>query len=387
MFHSAAGPGGSPRPELTRTPRFRPRVPCYPPQRSTAASKTSINRRNFEKAPGHHDGAVDRGALRDQGWTLDGPSYPPFSFPFRYSLTEFLLKIVLAWWIVGLRCQGAVRAASRAETTLGLGIRPRAMARRPGRRRRMGITSSIHVGPYEIFYPLKPSVSSVQQYGQHNLPGRLFVVEGIDGSGKSTQLSLLHKWLEARGYGVVFSEWNSSPLVKDTTRLGKKKKLLTPATFSLVHATDFADRTEHSILPFLKAGAIVLCDRYIYTAFARDSARGMDGDWVRDLYGFAVKPTAAFYFRVPLETAIGRLVGARDGFKYYEAGLDLGLTGDAEDSFRLFQGRILEEYEKMIPEFGLTVIDATMPVESQQAQVRQIVQSHLADARELRVKR
>jgi dTMP kinase len=184
---------------------------------------------------------------------------------------------------------------------------------------------------------------------------------------------------------VVFSEWNSSPLVKDTTRLGKKKKLLTPATFSLVHATDFADRTEHSILPFLKAGAIVLCDRYVYTAFARDAARGMDGDWVRDLYGFAVKPTAAFYFKVPLETAIGRLVGARDGFKYYEAGLDLGLTCDAEDSFRLFQGRILEEYEKMIPEFGLTVIDATQPVEAQQAQVRRIVQSHLANAKELRI--
>jgi dTMP kinase len=250
----------------------------------------------------------------------------------------------------------------------------------------MGIGSGIHVGPYEIFYPLKPSASSVQQYGQHNLPGRLFVVEGIDGSGKSTQLSLLHKWLDARGYGVVFSEWNSSPLVKDTTKLGKKKKLLTPATFSLVHATDFADRTEHSILPFLKAGAVVLCDRYVYTAFARDAARGMDGEWVRDLYAFAVKPTAAFYFRVPLETAIGRLTGARDGFKYYEAGLDLGLTGDPEDSFRLFQGRILEEYEKMIPEFGLTVIDATMPVEAQQAEVRRIVQSHLAQAKELRVK-
>ena len=249
----------------------------------------------------------------------------------------------------------------------------------------MGTSSSIHIGPYEIFYPLKPAVSSVQQYGQHNLPGRLFVVEGIDGSGKSTQLSLLHKWLEANGYGVVFSEWNSSPLVKDTTKLGKKKKLLTPATFSLVHATDFADRTEHSILPFLKAGASVLCDRYIYTAFARDVARGMDPEWVRELYGFAVKPSVAFYFRVPLETAIGRLVGARDGFKYYEAGLDLGLTGDAEDSFRLFQGRILDEYEKMIPEFGLTVIDATLPVEAQQARVRQIVQSHLDTAKELRV--
>lgn len=250
----------------------------------------------------------------------------------------------------------------------------------------MGISSSIQIGPYEILFPFRPSVSPVQQYGQHHLPGRLFVVEGIDGSGKSTQLSLLHKWLETRGYGVVFSEWNSSPLVKDTTKLGKKKKLLTPATFSLIHATDFADRTEHSILPFLKAGAVVLCDRYVYTAFARDAARGMDPDWVRSLYGFAVKPAVAFYFRVPLETAIVRVTGARDGFKYYEAGLDLGLTGDAEDSFRLFQGRILEEYEKMIPEFGLTVIDATLPVEAQQAQVRQIVQGHLDSAKELRIR-
>src|ERR1700747_1196036 len=126
----------------------------------------------------------------------------------------------------------------------------------------METTSSIHIGPFEIFYPLKPSVSSIQNYGKHCFPGRLFVVEGIDGSGKSTQLSLLHKWLEPKGYGVAFSEWNSSPLVKETTKLGKKKKLLTPATFSLIHATDFADRTERSILPLLKAGAIVRCDRY-----------------------------------------------------------------------------------------------------------------------------
>jgi dTMP kinase len=250
----------------------------------------------------------------------------------------------------------------------------------------MEITSSIHIGPFEIFCPLKPSVSSIQHYGKHNYPGRLFVVEGIDGSGKSTQLSLLHKWLESKGYGVVFSEWNSSPLVKDTTKLGKKKKLLTPATFSLIHSTDFADRTERSILPLLKAGAVVLCDRYIYTAFARDVARGMDREWVRDLYGFAVKPAVAFYFRVPLETAIGRLLGARDGFKFYEAGLDLGLTDDAEDSFRMFQGLIIEEYEQMIPEFGLTTIDATLPVEAQQARVRQIVQAHLENAKDLRIR-
>jgi len=254
------------------------------------------------------------------------------------------------------------------------------------KKRHMNTAGNMRIGPFEVFYPTMQPFERPRTNGGQQFPGKLFVVEGIDGSGKSTQLSLLHKWLESRGYGVVFSTWNSSPLVKDTTKLGKKKKMLTPATFSLIHATDFADRIERSILPLLKAGAVVLCDRYIYTAFARDVARGMDNKWVRELYGFAMKPTVAFYFRVPLETAIGRLVTARDGFKFYEAGLDLGLSDDATESFRLFQGRILAEYEKMIPEFGLTVIDATLPVEVQQAQVRQIAKTHLDRAKELRIR-
>ncbi|HTZ72452.1 MAG TPA: thymidylate kinase [Candidatus Aquilonibacter sp.] len=250
----------------------------------------------------------------------------------------------------------------------------------------MDISSGLRVGPFEVLYPFRTEQSSTRASREGNYPGRLFIVEGIDGSGKSTQLSLLHKWLEAKGYGVVFSEWNSSPLVKDTTKLGKKKKMLTPATFSLIHCTDFADRTEKSILPLLKAGAVVLCDRYVYTAFARDVARGMDRKWVRDLYDFAVKPTVAFYFRVPLETAIGRITAARDCLKYYEAGLDLGLSDDPIESFRIFQGRILEEYEHMIPEFGLTVIDAELSVEAQQAQVRQIVKRQLEGVQELRIR-
>jgi dTMP kinase len=183
----------------------------------------------------------------------------------------------------------------------------------------------------------------------------------------------------------VFSEWNSSPLVKDTTKRGKKKQLLTPATFSLIHATDFADRTERNIIPLLKAGAVVLCDRYIYTAFARDASRGMDAEWIRELYGFAVKPTVAFYFRVPLEVAMKRINDARAGFKYYEAGMDLGLSDDPDESFRLFQGRILEEYDKMIPEFGLTVIDATLPIETQQQEMRLMVLAKLTQAKQLRV--
>jgi dTMP kinase len=249
----------------------------------------------------------------------------------------------------------------------------------------MEIAPGFRIGPFEVLSPLQPAVSKVRRYGEHHFPGRLIVVEGIDGSGKSTQLSLLHKWLQAKGYGVVFSEWNSSALVKDTTKHGKKKKMLTPATFSLIHSTDFADRTERSILPLLKAGAVVLCDRYIYTAFARDVARGMDPEWVRELYAFAVKPAIAFYFRVPLESAIDRLVDGRDGFKFYEAGMDLDLADDSVESFRMFQGRILSEYEKMIPEFGLTVVDATLPIEIQQARVRQIVKAQLDQAREVRL--
>lgn len=225
----------------------------------------------------------------------------------------------------------------------------------------------------------------MKRYGEHRFPGKLFIVEGIDGSGKSTQLMLLHQWLQAEGYGTVFSEWNSSPLVRDTTKRGKKKHMLTPSTFSLIHATDFADRMEHNIIPLLKAGAVVLCDRYIYTAFARDVARGMDSKWVRELYSFAVKPTVAFYFRVPLEVAMKRLHDGRNGFKFYEAGMDLGLTEDADESFRLFQSRIIEEYEKIVPEFEVTAVDATLPIEEQQSQMRQIVKAKLAQAKRLRV--
>jgi dTMP kinase len=225
----------------------------------------------------------------------------------------------------------------------------------------------------------------VSRYADYPFPGKLFVVEGVDGSGKSTQISLLHQWLRAEGYGVVFSEWNSSPLVRETTKRGKKKQILTPATFSLIHATDFADRMERNIIPLLKAGAVVLCDRYIYTAFARDVARGMDPAWVRKLYSFAPKPTVAFYFRVPLEVAISRISHGRNGFKYYEAGLDLGLSHESNESFRMFQGRIVEEYEEMVPEFDITVIDAVLPIEAQQKQMRQLVKERLAQARRLRV--
>jgi dTMP kinase len=204
-------------------------------------------------------------------------------------------------------------------------------------------------------------------------PGRLIVVEGIDGSGKSTQISLLAQWLRLRGYAVAFSEWNSSPLVRETTRRGKKKEMFTPTTFSLIHATDFADRLERYIVPLLKAGAVVCADRYAYTAFARDVVRGVDRAWVRNLYRFALKPHLAFYFKVPLEVALGRILGGRNALKYYEAGMDLDLSRNIEESFRIFQGRILAEYESMIEEMGFHVIDATKSIEAQQKEMRRIV--------------
>ena len=219
----------------------------------------------------------------------------------------------------------------------------------------------------------------MQMFGDHQFPGKLFIVEGIDGSGKSTQLSLLQQWLRREGYMVFFSEWNSSPLVKETTRRGKRKQMLTPATFSLIHATDLADRIERHIIPPLKAGAIVLADRYIYTAFARDVTRGVSPDWVRELYRFAVKPTIAFYFRVPLEVSLRRILGARAGLKFYEAGLDIGLTDNIEESFKLFQGLIADMYEEMVSEFGLTVIDATRSIEEQQDEVRALVEREIVD--------
>jgi dTMP kinase len=210
------------------------------------------------------------------------------------------------------------------------------------------------------------------------MPGRLFIVEGIDGSGKSTQLDLLHKWLVSQGYLVVFSEWNSSPIVKSTTRRGKRQRLLSPMSFSLIHAADFANRIHAQIVPAMKAGAIVLADRYVYTAFARDAVRGVSRSWLRRLYSFAVTPTLAFYFDVPLPEAIRRISQGRMRLKYYEAGLDLGLSPDPEESFRMYQGLIKAEYERLAEEFGLVRMDATVNLIRQQHEIRELVKPHLA---------
>ena len=210
-------------------------------------------------------------------------------------------------------------------------------------------------------------------FAQLGFPGRLIAVEGLDGSGKSTQIYLLKRWLEVEGMKVYFSEWNSSELVKSATSKGKKRELLTPTTFSLIHATDFADRYERQLMPLLRAGYIVLCDRYIFTAFARDTVRGCPPEWVRGLYSFAALPDLTFFFQAELEVSLQRILDGRPKLKFFEAGMDLRLSNDPYESFRIFQGRILEQYLAMSSEFNFLVVDADKSVETQQQLVRQLV--------------
>jgi dTMP kinase len=203
--------------------------------------------------------------------------------------------------------------------------------------------------------------------------GALIAVEGVDGSGKSTQVHLLHEWLKGLGCKVHFSTWNSSDLVRTATKRGKKEQLLTPTTFSLIHATDFADRYERQILPRLQAGYIVLCDRYIYTAFARDGVRGCDPGWLRGLYSFARAPDLTLHFQVPLQVSLDRILAGRPDLKYHEAGMDLDLHPDIKESYKIFQGRIHKLYTGMAKEFDFTVVDSTKDIHSIQEGVRKTV--------------
>jgi len=211
---------------------------------------------------------------------------------------------------------------------------------------------------------------------KHKLKGTLVCVEGIDGSGKSTQLALLRDWLKNSGQDVIFTEWNSSELISQTTKLARKKNLLSPRTFSLLHAVDFADRLKQVIAPALKAGFIVLADRYAYTAFARDVARGVDSNWVRNVYDFAIKPDLAVYFDIDPKVSMERICFNRAP-KFYEAGMDLKLSNDPYESYMIFQGRVIKEYQKMVNEYGLVQLDATDSIHSKQVKIREMLKSIL----------
>ncbi len=210
-------------------------------------------------------------------------------------------------------------------------------------------------------------------------PGTLIAIEGTDGVGRSTQIQLLREWLEVQGYGVIETGWTRSRLMQPTIELAKASNTLNKLTFVLLYATDFADRLEKEIIPALKAGFVVLSDRYIFTALARAGVRGTDRQWLRNLYGFAIAPHLVFYLKLDVETLIGRVLAAR-GMDFWESGMDLKLGDDIYDSFRAYQARLLREYASMAEEFRFRNIDARRPVEMIQDELRRKVAAYLEQA-------
>src|SRR3954451_12564757 len=200
-------------------------------------------------------------------------------------------------------------------------------------------------------------------------PGKLIAIEGTDGVGRSTQIQLLREWLGGRGYGVVETGWTRSTLMQPTIEIAKSSNTLNKLTFVLLYATDFADRLEKEIIPALKAGFVVLSDRYIFTAMARAGVRGVDRAWVRNLYGFGIAPHLVFYLRIDEKTLIRRVLQAR-GMDYWESGMDLKHGDDIYDSFRTYQQKLLKEYASMGDEFHFRTLDARRKVDVLQDELR-----------------
>src|SRR6476660_518290 len=207
-------------------------------------------------------------------------------------------------------------------------------------------------------------------------PGKLIAIEGTDGVGRSTQIMLLREWLEVQGYGVVETGWTRSPLMQPTIELAKASNTLNKLTFVLLYATDFADRLEKEIIPALKAGFVVLSDRYIFTALARAGVRGIDRHWLRNLYGFAIAPHMVFYLKVDTDTLIRRVLDSR-GMDFWESGMDLKHGDDIYDSFRTYQNKLLREYASMADEFHFRVVDARRTVDRIQDELRKQVSTFL----------
>jgi dTMP kinase len=207
-------------------------------------------------------------------------------------------------------------------------------------------------------------------------PGKLIAVEGTDSVGRTTQIQLLREWLEIKGYGVIETGWTRSPLMQPTIELAKSSNTLNKLTFVLLYATDFADRLEKEIIPALKAGFIVLTDRYIFTALARAGVRGVDRAWLRSLYGFAIAPHLVFYLKIDVDTLIGRVLSSR-GMDFWESGMDLKHGDDIYDSFRAYQQKLLREYTSMADEFHFNVVDARRSIDKIQDELRRKVQGFL----------
>jgi dTMP kinase len=210
-------------------------------------------------------------------------------------------------------------------------------------------------------------------------PGKIIAIEGTDGVGRSTQIAMLREWLEVQGYGVVETGWTRSELMQPTIELAKSSNTLNKLTFVLLYATDFADRLEKEIIPALKAGFIVLSDRYIYTAMARAGVRGVDRTWMRNLYGFAIAPHLVFYLKIDEKTLIKRILQAR-GMDYWESGMDMKIGDDIYESFRGYQRSLLKEYASMADEYHFRVLDARRKVEVIQDELRRQIGAFLAES-------
>ncbi len=202
------------------------------------------------------------------------------------------------------------------------------------------------------------------------LPGRLIVIEGTDGVGRSTQLSMLRPWLESSGYAVVDTEMTQSVLAGAGLKRAKEGHTLGPITLNLFYATDYVDRFESQIVPALRAGFIVLTDRFIYSLMARALVRGADPGWIRSIYGLALKPDAIFYLKVSVDDLIPRVLQS-GGFDYWESGMDMRLGADLFESFVNYQTRMLELYDAMTEEYQFQVIDASLPAEQIAEQLKQ----------------
>lgn len=210
---------------------------------------------------------------------------------------------------------------------------------------------------------------------KHGYPGLLVVIEGTDGAGKSTQIRKLKSWIEnTHCYGVIISGWKTSELFANAINEAKDHNLLNATTFSLLYASDFTDRLENRIIPALKAGFVVLLDRYTYTAFARDVVRGLEPEWVQTLYNFAPEPDVVFYLDMPVDALLKRII-AKTGLDYFESGRDIGLSTDFYESFKMYQSKILSEYEIMKQKYNFITIDGTMSIDAVQAKIR----GHLSD--------
>lgn len=191
--------------------------------------------------------------------------------------------------------------------------------------------------------------------------GLLIVIEGTDGSGKSTQLELLKRSLQDKSYGVMVSEWKTSRLIANVIDDAKDRNLLNATTYSLLYAADFADRLENQIIPALKSGFIVLLDRYFYTALARDVVRGQDIEWVKNLYEYAPEPDLIFYLDMPVDILLKRIIGTT-GLDFYESGRDVGFSTDFYKSFEIYQNKCLEQYDKMKSVYNFESIDGTLGI-------------------------